>query len=115
MSPTIMLLALVFFSCFHFGYVIKMVEFSGANATATEQIGHSFVDVVAKVIFGIFIWAIIAGFSPSTNSLIDELTIGKFFYGSCSSCWFDTSMADMIGWPNFLWFVQLLLRHYVHR
>jgi len=55
---------------FHGVYIIKMVEISGAKATAAEQIGHSFVDVVAKVIFGIFIWAIIAAISKVVEKAV---------------------------------------------
>merc|ERR1711908_69785 len=33
---------------------------SGVTATAGEQIGYSFADVVAKAVFGVLIWAIAA-------------------------------------------------------
>merc|ERR1712066_177840 len=41
-------------------YIVKMIGLAGVTATAYEQIGYSFADVVAKAVFGVLIWAIAA-------------------------------------------------------
>merc|ERR1711972_1030184 len=41
-------------------YIAKMIGLAGVTATAYEQIGYSFADVVAKAVFGVLIWAIAA-------------------------------------------------------
>merc|ERR1711913_252329 len=48
-------------------YIIKMLGISGVAATAGEQIGYSFADVVAKAVFGVLIWAIAAEKSKVEN------------------------------------------------
>ena len=39
-------------------YMLKGIGLGGSNATAFEQIGYSFADIVAKAVFGIVIWRI---------------------------------------------------------
>jgi bacteriorhodopsin len=41
-----------------FVYMLKGIGLGGSNATAFEQIGYSFADIVAKAVFGIVIWRI---------------------------------------------------------
>merc|ERR1719336_3688912 len=48
-------------------YIIKMLGIGGVAATAGEQIGYSFADVVAKAVFGVLIWAIAAEKSKVEN------------------------------------------------
>merc|ERR1712039_483501 len=53
-------LTIISWLTYPFVYIIKMLGISGVTATAGEQIGYSFADVVAKAVFGILIWAITA-------------------------------------------------------
>jgi bacteriorhodopsin len=41
-----------------FVYMLKGIGLGGSNATAFEQVGYSFADIVAKAVFGIVIWRI---------------------------------------------------------
>jgi len=43
-----------------FVYIIKNFGLAGTSATMYEQIGYSVADVLAKAVFGVFIWAIAA-------------------------------------------------------
>jgi len=38
--------------------MLKGIGLGGSNATAFEQVGYSFADIVAKAVFGIVIWRI---------------------------------------------------------
>merc|ERR1719378_1078520 len=53
-------LTIVSWLTYPFVYIIKMLGISGVAATAGEQIGYSFADVIAKAVFGVLIWAIAA-------------------------------------------------------
>merc|ERR1712007_213476 len=53
-------LTIISWLTYPFVYIIKMLGISGVAATAGEQIGYSFADVVAKAVFGVLIWAIAA-------------------------------------------------------
>merc|ERR1712087_36664 len=53
-------LTIISWLTYPFVYIIKMLGISGVTATAGEQIGYSFADVVAKAVFGVLIWAIAA-------------------------------------------------------
>jgi bacteriorhodopsin len=53
-----------------FVYIIKMLDISGATASAAEQIGYSIADVVAKAVFGVLIWAIAAAKSDRKEALL---------------------------------------------
>ena len=39
-------------------YMLKGIGLGGSNATAFEQVGYSFADIIAKAVFGIMIWRI---------------------------------------------------------
>jgi len=41
-----------------FVYMLKGIGLGGSNATAFEQVGYSFADIIAKAVFGIMIWRI---------------------------------------------------------
>ena len=52
-------LAIVFLRLtYPFVYMLKGIGLGGSNATAFEQVGYSFADIVAKAVFGIVIWRI---------------------------------------------------------
>merc|ERR1712193_255436 len=53
-------LTIISWLTYPFVYIIKMLGISDVTATAGEQIGYSFADVVAKAVFGVLIWAIAA-------------------------------------------------------
>merc|ERR1712050_620098 len=53
-------LTIISWLTYPFVYIIKMLGISGVKATAGEQIGYSFADVIAKAVFGVLIWAISA-------------------------------------------------------
>merc|ERR1712118_606945 len=53
-------LTIISWLTYPFVYIIKMVGISGVSATAGEQIGYTIADVVAKAVFGVLIWAIVA-------------------------------------------------------
>ena len=38
--------------------MLKGIGLGGSNATAFEQVGYSFADIIAKAVFGIMIWRI---------------------------------------------------------
>jgi len=60
-------LTIISWLTYPFVYIIKMLGISGVAATAGEQIGYSFADVVAKAVFGVLIWAIAAEKSKVEN------------------------------------------------
>ena len=39
-------------------YMLKGIGLGGSNATAFEQVGYSFADIIAKAVYGIMIWRI---------------------------------------------------------
>ena len=41
-----------------FVYMLKGIGLGGSNATAFEQVGYSFADIIAKAVYGIMIWRI---------------------------------------------------------
>ena len=41
-----------------FVYMLKGIGLGGSNATAFEQVGYSFADIIAKAAYGIMIWRI---------------------------------------------------------
>jgi len=54
-------LTIISWLTYPFVYIIKTLGTEGSvAATAGEQIGYSFADVVAKAVFGVLIWAIAA-------------------------------------------------------
>jgi len=54
------MLTAVSWCTYPFVYLIKMSGLAGTAATTYEQIGYSVADVMAKAVFGVFIWAIAA-------------------------------------------------------
>ena len=52
-------LAIVFLRLtYPFVYMLKGIGLGGSNATAFEQVGYSFADIIAKAAYGIMIWRI---------------------------------------------------------
>jgi bacteriorhodopsin len=48
-------------------YMVKALGIAGASASAAEQIGYSIADIVAKAVFGVFIYCIAAAKSAASE------------------------------------------------